>query len=205
MAIVETSFRRSDSDSPDYYLIGRMNAPFCPACLSRHYTERPPIRFVDRVLMMFRVSEVFSGIMPAATALFILYIALPRFLRFDLISMAVFGALSAFFFFVAYWGFKDAWEKSERFAVRPPSSVTSSIQFSDDLSQMFESPRHIYTMRNLVFAEAFVELNRQRMWRPDGKPARVARRKRTLAYFVFGVLAAAAVVYGILDDMGLLP
>ena len=115
---MERVFEVSDSDAPTYYPIGRMAAPFCASCLTRHYAERPPIRFLDRALMMFRTSEVLSGLAPAATALFFVYVSLPRLLRFDVVSMAFIGGLSAFFFFIAYWGFKAAWEKSERFAVR---------------------------------------------------------------------------------------
>lgn len=204
-AVVESVFRRSGTDSPDVYLVGRMYAPFCHACRQKHDAERPPIRFFDRALMMFRTSEVLSGLAPAATALFILYIALPRFLRFDVISVAVFGGLAGFFFFIAYWGFKAAWEKSEQYAVRPPSSVTSSVTFTDDISELFEPERRIYTMRNPQFADAFIELNRQRMWRPDGRTARVAKHKRKLAYIGFGILAGAAVIYGMLKDFGLLP
>ena len=202
---MERVFEVSGSDSPTYHLVGRMAAPFCASCLSQHYAERPPIRLVDRALMMFRTSEVLSGLAPAATGLFFLYVGLPKILRFDVVSIAFIGGLSAFFFFIAYWGFKAAWEKSERFAVRPPSSVTSAVSFSDDISESFEPERRVYTLKNPGFAAAFIEMNRDKMWRPDGRSAQVARRKRTVLYILFGILAAAAVIYGVLEDMGLLP
>ena len=79
------------------------------------------------------------------------------------------------------------------------------MRFTDDRSDLFETEHRTYNFRNPEFAAAFIELNKTRIWQPDGRRARVAQRKRKIAYIVFGIAAGAAVLYGFLEDMGLLP
>lgn len=199
-AVVESVFTRTHSDSPNTYVVGRLSVPLCVACLGRHNAERPPIDAVKRVLLMFRTPEVFAGIAPGAASLFVLWIAIPRFLRFDLISMGFFSALSGFFGLIAFFGFRAAWQDSERYAVQPPSSVSSAIRFSDDRADLFEPEHHTYILSNPQFAAAFIELNKALIWRPDGRQANVARQKRNLSYIVFGIVVACVVIYSLLDE-----
>jgi hypothetical protein len=57
------------------------------------------------------------------------------------------------------------------------TSVTLAFDFGPDISDALDpGERRIYTMRDAVFAEAFVQLNRDRVWAPDPAAERAEAR-----------------------------
>ena len=58
---------------------------------------------------------------------------------------------------LAFW-----YTRPDRF--EPRSDITNACDFSKNVSMEFGRQRHIYTMRNKAFADAFIELNRDRVW-----------------------------------------
>jgi hypothetical protein len=58
---------------------------------------------------------------------------------------------------LAFW-----YTRPDRF--EPRSDITNACDFSKNVSMEFGRKRHIYTMRNKAFADAFIELNRDRVW-----------------------------------------
>jgi hypothetical protein len=173
--------------------------------VQQHRAERPPLPTERRLLLVFRSGQFWAGVCPFGFAVFLAYLGLRFLLRPELVGAGIVFGLAVIFGIIGLYCFRLAWNDSHRFTVGPPSSVTQAFDFSDDLKELFEPERHRYTMRSTQFAAAFVELNRKRIWRPDGRRALVAERKRDLLVKVFLVVAGLIFVYGILDDMGLLP
>jgi hypothetical protein len=65
---------------------------------------------------------------------------------------------------------------------------------------MFEPERRVYTLRNARFGEAFIAVNRERIWDPASPQAQRAATKRSFAIAVFIVVAAGAIAWGIYDE-----
>lgn len=107
-------------------------------------------------------------------------------------SSAVFAAAAAAVFgAIGLAGLAAAWRDTRRLAIPPPTSVSGAFDFSDDISNLFESPRRRYFFHNAAFAQAFAAVNQSRRWNPAGASATRARLLRR-ALLVLLILACAA-------------
>ncbi|MBL8219937.1 MAG: hypothetical protein JNL62_11950 [Bryobacterales bacterium] len=89
------------------------------------------------------------------------------------------------------------WLGSRHLAVRAPTSVTSAVQFTDDLSQTFEPSWRRFTLRNADYAARFRDGNRERLWtrsRPEAQRALVLRYYgKYVLFVVLGIVALLAI------------
>src|SRR5205809_6126962 len=106
----------------------------------------------------------------------------------------------AFFGLIAGVLGKQILNRSSRYRVPPDTSVSSSFTFTRDRKKMFEPSRRRFQFRNELFAEAFTEVNRDKLWDPRSALAGNAATKRALVY-AFAIAAGAVfVLWSIWND-----
>lgn len=134
------------------------------------------------------------------------YLFAPAFLRnlgkLDLIGILAFDAVLAFFAAIALLSLRAAWNETERFAVSPPTSVSRMVQWTTDLSAMFDPEHRQYTFVNRQFSQAMLDRNRHRLWNPSSPAARQSASHRRLVKYLLIAVAAILVVLGILKENG---
>jgi hypothetical protein len=59
----------------------------------------------------------------------------------------------------------------------PPTSITSAIDFSDDLSRGFEPSWRQFRFRRADYARAFRDVNRDRLWLAGSEEAQRSERR----------------------------
>ena len=75
----------------------------------------------------------------------------------------------------------------------PQTNITRAFDFSAREAELFDVPTSTYAIRNREFADAFVALNRERVWNPDAPTAKRNARWRRLIYAgTVGILVALA-------------
>jgi len=175
---------------------------FCDACVAVHRAETKP----DPTVLFRRLVYRWQLWIPALGSGWACSKVLPGLfddlLRRDGQGILMSGALAGFFGFIALGCVAAIWMGSRHLAVRVPTSVTSAVEFSDDLSQTFEPSWRRFTMRNADYAGRFREGNRERLWnrsRPDAQRAMVLRYYGK--YLLFAVLGIVAVL-AIADEFG---
>ena len=147
---------------------------FCGDCAALHQRElwRPgPADYFKR---FFASGEVLGALVAGVVGLFFFKEAVVK--------------LSLILFFFSLWPLGVAWflisrnwkRQAYRFAA-PPTSITSSVDFSDDQSAEFEPAWASFEFRDAAYAAAFRELNRERVWSPASAEAVAARQKRAWA------------------------
>jgi hypothetical protein len=187
---VEQLFQHHDSESGTSYSIVPVAVPFCPPCSAIHRRERRVLSPLAIIGTMFR-----SHVMWGAAGHFALA---ALFLSKGISPGAMIGG--GFFLLLGALCARFAYSETRHHRVSPPTSVSSAFSIGLDISSMFEPERRTYTLRNPQFAEAFVAVNRDRLWDPASPHAQRAAAKRSWAIAVLIVLAAAVVVWGIYKD-----
>jgi len=197
---IEKVREHCDSDGPTTYSVEEIRIPFCDACARRHELEVQRVSLATRMLRCLREPVVIAGFGSS----FMLYLFMPAFVenlfRADLVGIAAFGAVLAFFGWIAWGSFRTAYDKTHHLSVTPPTSVTRAFDFSGDVSDMFEGHRREYTLANAEFAEAFRFGNQARQWNPHGGAAKIAHRKRERFKKVAYVVIGAVVLWALWDD-----
>jgi hypothetical protein len=188
-SFIERVIEHQHSDSPTRYSVERVAVPFCPLCLDLHRREQRVTPPLTRIAMMYKSSVMYGATCQAALALFFLT-------RGNTVTTVV----AAFLFLLAAICARIAFNETRYAAVSPATSVSGAFRIGDDASSMFEPERRLYTMRNPRFAEAFIAVNRERIWDPASPQAQRAANKRSFAIAVFIVLAVGAVAWGIYDE-----
>ena len=219
-------FYHDNGDSPGYFYASGVAAPACPACIQAHERELRPIapEVRSRLLRKWAL-ESLPYVFPLGANLWFLTIFVPKALEAvregtDPAEMAIWGGVSAFFGLLAlmFWGLimkkgrplilapADTYARwvqvvkgplgSRLIAATDPTPVMGSVDFTADISEMFEPERHRFTFRNYEVAARFGELNADREWDPASTRAQLARRGR----MVVTGLVALAVIYALLAE-----
>jgi hypothetical protein len=201
---VSKVFRRTYSDSPTEHIVSSVEVPYCAACTQRHTAQTPPLTTWRKLLSSFATGDMLGAVFPALTALFFGYVALKDLVRGgDWVRFAFVFGFAAFLGLIAWYQRRHVWRATEHLRVPRQSEVSRAFDFSDDVSDAFESPRFVCTMRDASFAEAFAKLNADRRWIAGSPEAQVERRraKRRL-WLVGGIVAALALAGAIADWLG---
>jgi hypothetical protein len=186
---IQKVFERHHDESPTTHTVESVAVPFCPVCLAAHRRELQTVPPLTRIGMMYKSGVMIGATCQAALALFFLT-------RGSFVTSAV----AAFFFALAAVCARIAFNQTRHLAVPPATTMSSAFDIGDDRSEMFEPERRFYTLRNAQFADAFIAVNRERIWDPASSQAQRAATKRSLAIAVFIVLTIAVVAWGVYDE-----
>ncbi len=175
---------------------------FCEPCIAAHRAETKP----DPTLFFRRLLHGWVLWIPALGSSWALSVTLPSVLSSlkngDLRGLAISGGIAAFFTGIILGCAAAIWRGSRHLAVRAPSSITSAIEFTDDLSQTFEPAWRRFTLRNAAYAEQFIQANHRQLWtrsRPESQRAMILRHYGK--YALYALLAVAA-AFAIADEFG---
>jgi hypothetical protein len=211
-------FYHRNGDNPGYFYASAVVAPACSACVRAHERELRPIapEVRSRLLRGWALAAL-PYVVPVGVILWTLTIFGPNLVEAVLegtepVEMAVWAAVCAFFGLLGFlfWGRvmkpgrqmiltpvdTPAYVQVERgplgsrFIVpMDPTSLMRSVDFTDDISQLFEPERHRFSFRNYEVAARFDELNAHREWDPASTRAQLAAtgRKAVVAAVVLFV------------------
>ena len=191
-----------DDDGNTRYTATRLRVPVCSTCLQRHHAEGKFWSLPARLLLCFRSFLIIAVIGASVMFSLIAPAFLRQLLKADLIGVLAFGAVLTFFGAIAAGSLRAAWNETERFAVSPPTSVSRMVQWTTDLSAMFEPEHRGYTFVNPQFAQAMLDRNRDRIWTASSPTARHAAAKRRVLKYVLVAIVAVFAVIGILKENG---
>jgi hypothetical protein len=186
---IEQLFEHRHSEGGTTFTIAPVAVPFCPGCTATHRRERRVVTPLARLGMMFRSHVMYAVVFQVALALFFLT-------RWDMVTTVV----AACFGLLAAVCARLAFNETRYLAVSPPTGVSRAFSFSPDVSSLFEPERRHYTLSNPQFAEAFMTVNRDRLWDPASPHALRAASKRSFAIAIGILIAAAVVIWGIYDE-----
>jgi len=180
----------SDDGNKDSQVVLEYRIPFCARCVAQHKAELPasdPLMPFKRVLRSDGTSV--GGLVVCAVAV---YFTLEAVRTFSL-TLAAFALLP---WSVGLWLVGSVWRQNRYMAVAPPTPVSLSVEFSDDLSRECEPAWQIFRFRDQGYATRFRAMNALRLWDPSGDEAREAkrswdRRSRRNKFLMYGVLGAA--------------
>lgn len=167
--------RRASLSAGDGYRIDAAEVPYCAACVAQDARERPSLarRWRERLPSLVLAS------VPALPCL-----GFAGYLMTTIAPAAVENGADGFerglVLLFGGWGaalLGRAWWTTRNYMVPRQTSVTLAFDFGPDISDALDpAERRIYTMRDAVFAEAFVQLNRDRVWAPDPAAERAEAR-----------------------------
>ncbi len=199
-----------------YHYADGVAAPACAGCAETHRRELRPIdpEVKRRLLRSWAVAALPFGV-PVAVITWMLTVFVPNLLEAvrdgaEPVEVAVWGAVCGFFgvMGLVFWGLimkqgrpmmltpghtSPVYVQSERgplgsrfVAPAEPTSLMQSVDFSGDVSELFEPERHRFTFRNYEVAARFGELNAHREWNPASTRAQFAAvgRKAVIAAVV---------------------
>ena len=174
------------------YRIDTARVPYCPACIEQDASERPSVAARWRARLPNLVVQSIPALPCLGFAVFLVKdMAVPT---PGGISAAGFELALALLFAVCGAGLivRALWE-TRRYMIPQQTSVTLAFDFGTDISDVLDpGERRVYAMRDAAFADAFMALNRYRVWRPDPAAERAERRVwiACAVFLVFGALAA---------------
>lgn len=211
-------FYHHDDDGRSYYYATAVVAPACGACVQAHQRELRPIDpEAKRRLLRGWALAALPYVVPMGVILWLLTQVVPNLLEAvregtEPIEMAVWGAVCVFFGMLGFmfWGLAmkpgrqmiltpadtPCYVKVERgplggsfIAPTEPTSLMRSVDFTGDVSELFDPERHRYSFRNYEVAARFGELNAHREWDPASARAQWAAtgRKAVIAAAVLFV------------------
>ncbi|MFN7937837.1 MAG: hypothetical protein U0R19_31195 [Bryobacteraceae bacterium] len=190
-------FHSADSRQPVYF-----QPYFCPQCIAAHRAEIKP----DPTLFFRRLLHGWTLWIPMAGSFWVCFIALPYALEAlaarDPKGIVLSGGIATLFALITMTCAAGIWYGSNHLAVKPPTSITSAVDFTSDQSQTFEPTWRRFTLRNQVYAQHFRDANRERLWsrsRPEAGRAMVLRH---YGKYVMYALIAVFAVYAIADEFG---
>jgi hypothetical protein len=191
---VERVFQyRISSDTEEYDYVARVEAVrvwVCSECAEIHSSELPAVSLLFRLLRLFRAAV---AVPMTALGLGAVFCAAAAF-RSDAVFWGVLGvgALSGI---PALYRIRRA---VHPWAIEPPTSVTSALDFTQDQSQAFEPSWRRYTFENDTYGRAFVKGNADRIWDPNSPRAEVAGDARYSLLVAVVVVFAALAAYAVL-------
>lgn len=187
--LIERAFGNDESG----FHVVRLNPFFCPACIAEHLREARPVPFGRRIFAALKTNMTLAM---AGPLLFGVYLVFDGLRKTSLIPIVI----GLVFCLIGLGCFLAAMNRTAYLAVTPPTSVTATIQFTDDMSSAFEPAWRQFVFRNPDYGAAFTDFNRARIWDKHGTEAlRAASRRfdlKIVGYLAFGAL----VLYWIYDD-----
>ena len=173
------------------YLSAKARIPFCGGCAQQHQATQVKTSGVKRLF-----GAIFHPLfIPIAGSLFFLKVLLPDAQKtspFEPNGWASWGLVGLFVFIIVWTGFL-LWRMATNYGATPQTDITRSCDFSQDVSQLFEGKRHIYSMRNETFANALATLNADRVW-TDQDQAGSRKRMYATSIAIIGALVLAYVL-----------
>ena len=222
-------FRRVYPRKPAFHVFGRLDVPFCSACLAAHERERAPVDpAVPRALRTRWLLKSLVYAIPIGVTLFFVREFVPTVARAvsagDLVRALVFGVVLAIFGLLL-WTFVRRVLDGRRALIAdhagdpndtyvevvpgpmgstcvipgPPTPTLAAVNFDDDRILLFEPARRTFTFTNALVAEQFATLNSALVWDPAAPRVRRATRARWVLVVLVLGLAGAAFVW---DWMG---
>lgn len=212
-------FYHYDDDGRSYYYASAVVAPACSPCVQAHERELRPIDpEAKRRLLRGWALAALPYVVPMGVILWLLTKFVPNLVEAvregtEPVEMAVWGAVCGFFGLLGlmFWGLvmkpgrqmiltpadTPCYVKVERgplggsfIAPAEPTVLMRSVDFSGDISELFDPERHRFTFCNYEVAARFGELNAGREWDPASTRAQLAARGRK-------AVIAAVVLFGI--------
>jgi hypothetical protein len=180
---------RATTHAPSYKTV-TVDIPFCHDCAERHRAEA-------RTVSTFRRwrSFIFSPVHIATIGLTIIFFKMdlswqdfqglgPRGLWVATTPMIAL----ALAIWLAFW-----YTRPDRF--EPQTAITKACDFSTNVSRDFGPKRHIYSLRNKVFADAFIAANRDRIWTREDQERTSWRTAYLGAIFIGGLIVARLLMW----------
>lgn len=170
--------------------------PFCGSCATKHRAEEKPAREEANRNRLRRALFAGTGATVIAAALAVFYTTV---LDTDFgytgetVTLLLTGLLLVFVLVALLY-----WFNSPEFTVFPPTQITESVHFSDDLSTGFEPQWREFKFTQMAYTRSFAELNQKRLWDPSS-PA--ARRARQLPDMIAYTLLGLAIAYFVYDNV----
>jgi hypothetical protein len=176
---------------------------FCDACLALHHRQAQLLPPLTQLLNAFRSFLILPVI--AASFFVILFgrWTLESLVKGDLGPIAFFGIGTLFFAGVAAVAFVSMLSETRHRNIVPPTTITQSVDISDDISATFEPRRHRYTLRNAAFAQALLATNQGKLYSEQQRAHAALKRRVMFAIIVIAI--GLGVLYSVLLDMGLVP
>ena len=157
------------SRSPDYFRIvavQTIDVPVCTACADRHRQEARPVGGLSTVLSLLATAWTLPLVIAVLGVLHSLFPELLGFPSAPVPTTRTRWQTAAFTLAAA--GFAaTAWYQSRPRRVTPPTTVTETFDFSDNLASLLREEHRVYGMDNDVFAQAFRDANLARVWTPS--------------------------------------
>ena len=168
-----------------------IEAPVCRACANRHRQEVRPVGLFATALSVVASVWVIPLLVAALGALLYVF---PRLLgdAGALVPATRTGWQAAAYALLAIVFAAATWYQTRPRRVTPPTSVTQSFDFSDNLASLVGVEHRVYGMENESFARAFRDANADRLW------TEALREKGARREVIGAALLAAAVVLAIL-------
>lgn len=164
------------------YAVESVTVQICPSCVAVHQREVRKFSLLEKVICPLRTWSVIPFLCSSFVGIYLLHRG-----GFDLINLAFAGAFLAIAAF-CYW---VGWRGGRYRLVPPPTSITSSIDFSEQKGGLFEKKRRQFTFANHQYATMFLQMNQRWHYNPSS-PENVANRmfRRYVAWIFFALLIA---------------
>lgn len=178
-------------DSSAKFRLVHAQVPFCDACLREHRARLPRLGVGKLLGAVLTSPSTFLAIACGAGAWLVG-------MRIQALGLEArpYGllALCGTLVLVLLRSLRAA-ARSVRLKTLRSSPVADAFDFSPDLSGRFEPRRHLYILRNSLFAAEFEALNRDHRWDHTSRTTRWGARLRNV---VIGVLALAGLGWWLL-------
>lgn len=198
--LIERAFLHQGENNDSWQVL-RAAPLFCPNCIAQHWREAKPLSALRRLGLALRTELTIAMIGPLLFGGFLCLRGLEDYAKHgDLVRAAVLVGIGGVMVLIGVGCLVGAYSNTEHKAITPPTSITSSVDFTSDQSGTFEPEWHRFTFRSAQYGEAFAGLNQQRIWDRHGEEARRAVSRsfnfKIVAYIVF----AAVVLYSLYDE-----
>jgi hypothetical protein len=201
--LIQRAFAIRSNNNYRTHRIVSMSPAFCDSCLATHHREAQVLPPLTRLLNVFRSFLI----IPLLASTFFLVLfgkwTLESLVKGDLAPIAFLGIAALFFGGVAALSLFTMIEQTQRYNIVPPTSVTRSVDFSNDISATFEPRRHRITAQNATFAQALFAANPDKHYTHQQRAH--AALKRRVMFAIIAVAIGLGVLYGFLMDMGVVP
>jgi hypothetical protein len=161
------------------YVTATIGVPYCDRCIAEHRRELRTLGWPQRLVVSLVTQSTIGALCFGVAALAFLPAALRDLTRPSFPILVLVVSCCAL---IAYWFLAQSWSSTAHRRVPPQTSITRTFDFSDSHAEAFDAPRATYSIRNAAFAEAFMALNRDRVWNPEAPTAQRAARSRKLIY-----------------------
>ena len=191
---IECAFETGKNENRTWDIV-RFAPQFCDACIAQHVLEAQPVSFTRRLELMVKTWYAL-GIAGSAVAIcVVLTVAAKRMAEEGMngaLAPLLFAALIAV---LLAWCVMEAWWTTRHRAIVPPTSVTSAVDFTRDLSSVFEPSWRRFTFQNEAYAQAFTAANRAILWDSHGTTAQRAASLRFDTRVIVILIVAATAIF----------